>query len=269
MFGGGGAMAEVAAAYLVPEPAHERAPRAQTLLHSRPALVTNPRPDEFPPPPRSFHARARELRTLADAVRGAHPTRLALVGGGGSGKSTLACALGHRVRKLFPGGLHWFRVGAWDVLTLTGMLALRFGVPVTPRARALSRVRAHLGTRGGTFVVLDNHENDRAVAALLDGLRDLPVTWVVTARRCLLAGVSVFPVVPPLVTVGESPFPRVAALTRLLRWNPVALDLADALVESGTTSAEALERALVAGGVGRVRVIDHEDDLPEVKLLVD
>ncbi len=194
--------------------------------------------------------------------------RLALVGGGGSGKSTLACALGHRVRRLFPGGLHWFRVGAWDELTLTGMLALRFGVPVTPRRRALARVRAHLGARGTTFVVLDNHENDRAVAALLDGLRDLPVTWVVTARRCLLAGVSVFPVVPPLVTVGESPFPRVASITRLLRWNPVALDLADALVASGAITAAGLGEWLRAEGVDRVRVIAHEDDLPEVGLLV-
>jgi hypothetical protein len=194
--------------------------------------------------------------------------RLALVGGGGSGKSTLACALGHRVKAAFPGGLEWFRVGAWDVLTLTGMLALRFGVPMTPRSRALGRVRAHLREREATFVVLDNHEDDRAIAALLDALRDVPVTWVITARRCLLAGVSVFPVVPPLVTAGESPFPAVAPLTRLLRWNPVALDLADALVAAGAASVEDLERQLHAGRVDRVRVIAHEDDLPEVGLLV-
>jgi len=227
-----------------------------------------PQASEFPPPPRSFHARSRELGTLAAALRASPSTRIALVGGGGSGKSTLACALGHRVRRLFPGGLQWFRVGAWDVLTLTGMLALRFGVPMTPRSRALSRVRAHLAAREPTFVVLDNHEDDRATAALLDGLRDVPVTWVITARRCLLAGVSVFPVVPPLVTVGESPFPRVASLTRLLRWNPVALDLADALVAGGAVTAATLEQRLLAEGVDRVRVIDHEDDLPEVGLLV-
>jgi len=237
------------------------------------------RSSEFPPPPRSLHARSRELTTLVAAVRAgrvddgrgasAPPARLALVGGGGSGKSTLACALGHRVEALFPGGLEWFRVGAWDVLTLTGMLALRFGVPLTPRGRALSRVRAHLAERGPTLIVLDNHEDDRAVAALLDGLRDVPVTWVITARRCLLAGVSVFPVVPPLVTVGRSPFPRVASLTRLLRWNPVALDLADALVAAGSTSAADLQAHLLAEGVDRVRVIAHEDDLPEVGLLVD
>jgi hypothetical protein len=223
---------------------------------------------EFPPPPRSLRARGRELATLAGAVRANPAARFALVGGGGSGKSTLACALGHRVRRLFPGGLHWFRVGAWDVRTLTGMLALRFGVPMTPRSRALGRVRAHLAQRGATFVVLDNHEDDRAVAALLDALRDAKVTWVITARRCLLAGVSVFPVVPPLVTVGESPFPAVASLTRLLRWNPVALDLADALVASGAATVADLERRLLAGDVDRVRVIAHEDDLPEVGLLV-
>ncbi len=236
-----------------------------------------PRSSEFPPPPRALHARSRELATLVAAVRSGlvddgaprPAARLALVGGGGSGKSTLACALGHRVKRLFPGGIEWFRVGAWDVLTLTGMLALRFGVPLTPRARALGGVRAHLAARGPTLVVLDNHEDDRAVAALLDGLRDAPVTWVITARRCLLAGVSVFPVVPPLVTVGRSPFPRVASLTRLLRWNPVALNLADAIVAAGATSAADLGARLLAGGVGRVRVIAHEDNLPEVGLLVD
>src|SRR6185295_15701558 len=111
-------------------------------------------------------------------------------------------------------------------------------------------------------------EDDRAVATLLDALHDAPVAWVITARRCLLAGVSVFPVVPPLVTAGESPFPAVAALTRLLRWNPVALDLADALVTSGAASVAELDRRLRASGVDRVRVIAHEDDLPEVGLLV-
>jgi hypothetical protein len=227
----------------------------------------SPGSTEFPPPPRSLRARTRELATLVAAVSG-DPVRLALVGGGGSGKSTLACALGHRVRRRFPGGIQWFRVGAWDVLTLTGMLALRFGVPMSPRSHALGRVRAHLEARGRTLVVLDNHEDDRAVAALLDALRDAPVTWIITARRCLLAGVSVFPVVPPLVTAGESPFPAVASLTRLLRWNPVALDLADALVTTGAVEVSELERRLRAGGVDRVRVIAHEDDLPEVALLV-
>lgn len=222
---------------------------------------------QFPPSPRSFRGRRRELAALAFAVLSGQQTRFALIGSGGSGKSTLACALGHRVRRAFPGGIHWFRVGAWDERTLTGMLALHFGVPML-RSRKLSRLRAHLQGRGGTFIVLDNHEDDRAVAALLDALRDAPVTWVVTARRCLLAGVSVYPVVPPLVTLGQSPFPAVASLTRILRWNPVALDLADALVTSGAITAPALESWLVAEGVDRVRVIAHEDDLPEVGLLV-
>lgn len=158
-------------------------------------------------------------------------------------------------------------MGAWDEGTLTGMLALRFGVPLS-REKKRARLRAHLAERGRTFIVLDNHEDDDAVAKLLDALRDAPVTWVITARRCLLAGVSVYPVVPPLVTVGESPFPAVASLTRLLRWNPVALDLADALVSSGEIDAGALARWLVASGVDRVRVIGDEDDLPEVSLLV-
>jgi hypothetical protein len=48
----------------------------------------------------------------------------------------------------------------------------------------------------------------------------------------------------------------------------VALDLADALVQSGAASAAELERRLHRRGVDRVRVIAHEDDLPEVGLLV-
>jgi hypothetical protein len=223
----------------------------------------------FPPrpPPRSLRARGHELATLERAVRGGEQRRFALVGAGGSGKSTLACALGHRVKDAFAGGIHWFRVGAWDTFTLAGMLALRFGVRLRG-PRKLARLRAHLVRRQPTLIVLDNHEDDRAVAALLDALRDAPVTWVVTARRCLLAGVSIYPVVPPLITLGGSPFPAVASLTRLLRWNPVALDLADAIVATGAIDARALGSWLVREGVDRVRVIDHEDDLPEVGLLV-
>jgi len=116
-------------------------------------------------------------------------------------------------------------------------------------------------------VVLDNHEDDRAMARLLDLLA--PATVVVTARRCLLAGVLVFPVTAPLVTSGRAAFPRVARLTRALRWNPLALDIADALVRSGAIGARALGAYLAAKRVERVSVIAHEDDLPEVAILVD
>jgi hypothetical protein len=221
----------------------------------------------FPPQPPSLRGRAHELRTLATAVRAAHPTKIALVGAGGSGKSTLACALGYRVARRFPGGLHWFRVGAWDARTLAQMLAIRLGIPHA-RPALLRDVARHLAARGDALVVLDNHEDDRAVASLLDALRDAPVTWIVTARRCLLGGVSIFPVVAPLVTAGESAFPRVASLTRLLRWNPLALDLADALVSAGEIDEASLRAHLEARGVGRVRVVDHEDDVPEVAALV-
>jgi ABC-type glutathione transport system ATPase component len=90
----------------------------------------------FPPKPDPFRGRRAELRTLAAAIRsGAHP-RLALVGAGGSGKSTLAAALGHLLRGDHPGGIEWFRVGAWDHHTLLDMLAIRTKVGSADRARA-------------------------------------------------------------------------------------------------------------------------------------
>jgi len=225
----------------------------------------------FPARPHPFHGRAGELRTLVAAARsGAHP-RLALVGPGGGGKSTLAAALGHRLRRDFPGGLEWLRVGRWDHRTLLDMLAIRLGVPLGRRdqhALRLAAVRRRLVARGRTFIVLDNHEDDREMARFLRPLARTPVLWVLTARRCLLGGVSVFPVMAPLVTAGGTPFPAVAALTALMRWNPLALDVADALVRSGVVTAPALGAWLRQAGVGTVAPIAHEDDLPEVRLLV-
>jgi hypothetical protein len=89
-----------------------------------------------------------------------------------------------------------------------------------------------------------------------------------TARRCLLAGVLIFPVTAPLVTSGKDAFPRVRALTRLLRWNPLALDIADSLVRTRSISVEKLAAFLEQNGVAQVHAIEHEDDLPEVRLLV-
>lgn len=229
----------------------------------------------FPPRPHPFRGRALELATLAAACRSRLHPRLALIGAGGSGKSTLAAALGHRVRAQYPGGIEWFRVGAWDHLTLIDMLAIRlrvalggYGLGEGTHERRLASVRERLGARGGTLIVLDNHENDRAMARFLTMLDGLPVSWLLTARRCLLSGVSVYPVVSPLVTAARSPFPAVAGLTHLLRWNALALDVSNALVEGGAISADRLGAWLVEQEVGRVSTIAHEDDLPEVRLLV-
>jgi hypothetical protein len=215
-----------------------------------------------------LRGRAAELSTLARSVDPARPSRLALVGQGGSGKSMLACALGHRVRSRFAGGVHWFRVGAWDARTLGEMLAVRFG---TPRERRVlfSALARRLSREQPTFIVLDNHEDDRAMARFLDELRGAHATWVITARRCLLSGVSIFPVTAPLVTAGRVAFPGVAMLTALLRHNPLALDIADAFVRSRAVSVRALRTFLLEKGVDRVRAVSHEDDLPEVTLLVD
>jgi hypothetical protein len=211
--------------------------------------------------------RQRELNALATLIQRDPLRRIALVGAGGSGKSLLANALGHRLRAQYEGGTHWFRSGPWDTLTLAQMMAVRFRI-APARKKLLPSLRTFLADLGPTYIVLDNHENDGAVCRLFNVLEDVPVTFVLTARRCLLAGVYVYPVTAPQATTGHAVFPRVHLLTHLLRHNPLTLDIADAIVESGATDAHSLRNWLVAEGVQRVRVIDHEDDLPEVALLV-
>ncbi len=160
-----------------------------------------------------------------------------------------------------------FVPAAWGFYTLNEMLALRFG---TRRGEGREQSLREFLSRGPErLIVLDNHENDTAVARLFETFADSKATFVITARRCLLAGVLIFPVTAPLVTSGESAFPRVAALTRLLRWNPLALDIADGIVASRATSVKALGQFLLEAGVTRVRALEHEDDLPEIALLVD
>jgi hypothetical protein len=179
----------------------------------------------------------------------------------------LAAALGYRLRAAFGGRLDWFRSGAWGFYTLSEMLALRFG---TGRGEGrVQRLQQFLSSEPQRLIVLDNHENDAAVARLFEAFPDSKASFVITARRCLLSGVLIFPVVAPLVTSGASAFPRVAALTRLLRWNPLALDIADGIVSSRAASVKALGAYLRDSGVTQVRALEHEDDLPEIALLID
>ncbi|HKO51839.1 MAG TPA: hypothetical protein VJV79_29220 [Polyangiaceae bacterium] len=222
---------------------------------------------DLPPVPRGLKGRTTELLTLAKTIETTAPTRLALVGAGGSGKSMLAAALAHRLARFFESRASWFRVGSWDFYTLTEMLALRFGL--SGGEQRVPRLNAFFARTGPRLIVLDNHEDDRAMARLLESFAQAPVTFVITARRCLLAGVLIFPVTAPMVTAGRSAFPRVARLTRMLRWNPLALDIADGIVESGAATVAELGAFLQQRGVQRVRVIDHEDDLPEIAVLVD
>ena len=211
--------------------------------------------------------RRAELDTLARTVAATHPARIALVGSGGSGKSMLAAALGHRLRATFGGRIDWIRSGAWGFYTLSEMLALRYG---TERGEGrIQALRQFLARGPQRLIVLDNHENDLAVARLFEALSDSQATFVITARRCLLSGVLIFPVTAPLVTSGASAFPRVAGLTRLLRWNPLALDIADGIVASCAASVKSLAVFLQDAGVTQVRALEHEDDLPEIALLVD
>ena len=220
----------------------------------------------FPPRPRGMKGRNAELRTLARTIATTRPTRIALVGPGGSGKSMLAAELGHRLRAEFGGRIDWLRTGAWGFHTLSEMLALRFRTGLGEGR--VQRLRKFLSSGPQRLIVLDNHEDDRAMEQLLDAFADSKATFVITARRCLLSGVLIYPVIAPLVTSGESAFPRVAGLTRLLRWNPLALDIADSIVASRAASAKALGAFLQDSGVTKVRALEHEDDLPEIALLI-
>jgi hypothetical protein len=224
-------------------------------------------PLDLPPVRRGLKGRATELVTLSKAIEATAPTRIALVGAGGSGKSMLAGALAHRLARFFGGRVSWFRVGSWDFYTLTEMLTLRFGL--RGQGGRVARLNAFFARTGPRLIVLDNHEDDRAMARLLDSFAHAPVTFVITARRCLLAGVLIFPVTAPLVTAGRSAFPSVASLTRMLRWNPLALDIADGIVTSGAATVSELSSFLKKRGVERVRAVEHEDDLPEIVFLVD
>ncbi len=180
----------------------------------------------------------------------------------------LAAALGHQLTRFFGHRLHWFRVGAWDYNTLTEMLALRFGTRRGDTRQRVKALREFFARDGQRFIVLDNHEDDRATARLLEAFANSPVTFVVTARRCLLAGVLVFPVTAPLATSGRSAFPRVKSLTRQLRFSPLALDIADSIVASRAATVANLSEFLQRHGVSRVVAVEHEDDLPEIALLV-
>jgi len=210
--------------------------------------------------------RNAELQTLARTIVTTRPTRIALIGSGGSGKSMLAAALGYSLRAEFGGRIDWFRTGAWGFHTLSEMLALRFCTGLGEGR--VQRLRKFLSVGPQRLIVLDNHEDDRAMERLFEAFADASATFVITARRCLLSGVLIFPVVAPLVTSGQSAFPRVAGLTRLLRWNPLALDIADSIVASRAASAKALGEFLQDAGVTRVRALEHEDDLPEIALLI-
>jgi hypothetical protein len=152
-------------------------------------------------------------------------------------------------------------------MTLAEMMAIRFGVR-SERAGRFRAIGQALASRGACLVVLDNHENDAAVARLLGELATAPVTWMLTARRCLLSGVAVFPVVAPQAIMGQAAFARVRELTPWLRQSPLALAIADALVGAEAATVKELRSWLVDHRVLDVRVIDHEDDLPEVSLLV-
>lgn len=221
----------------------------------------------FPPKPQALRGRATELLTLARMIERMRPARVALVGSGGSGKSMLAAALGHRLAARFGGRIHWFRVGGWDFHTLIEMLALGFST-ARDEDRRIPALRTLLAGEE-RLIVLDNHEDDAATAQLLQTFADCRTSFVVTARRCLLGGVSIYPVAAPFATIDRGAFPRVAALTHVLRHSPLALDVADAIVASRAASVRTLRAFLDSNGIGEITVIEHEDDLPEVRLLVE
>ena len=55
--------------------------------------------------------------------------------------------------------------------------------------------------------------------------------------------------IAPLVQARRNAFPAVATLTSPLRWNPLALDIADALVVAGACTVDELGAWLTAEGI--------------------
>ena len=134
---------------------------------------------------------------------------------------------------------------------------------------ACSELQQFLSCGPQRLIVLDNHENDAAVARLFEAFPDSKATFVVTARRCLLAGVFISPVVAPLVTSGKQ-----CVSTRGRPHPHFALEPAGARHRRRDRSVarrerEGARRVLAGAGVTRVRALEHEDDLPEIALLVD
>ena len=135
----------------------------------------------FPAALRGLKGRVAELGTLSRTLLATAPTRLALVGAGGSGKSVLAAALAHRLASRFAGGIHWFRVGAWDFRTLTEMLALRFAT-TRDRHAVVTGLRAYLTTSEQLVILRVGDSPTRAAGQEWDNAM-LPNTILRGIRR--------------------------------------------------------------------------------------
>ena len=194
----------------------------------------------FPSPIR-LKGRRTELATLVAAVTTGRVSRLALVGGGGSGKSVHRRGAGSSRSAGASGRRRPGARGGWDHRTLWNGRAA-----AGRRAIPWSKVRAASGARPDAARPRQPRERQRD-GALPRRAGGRPVTWLLTARRCLLSGVSIFPAIAPLVSARRNAFPAVAALTSPLRWNPLALDIADALVAAGACTVEELGRWLPPG----------------------
>ncbi len=118
--------------------------------------------------------------------------------------------------------------------------------------------------------MLDNHEDDRAMEQLFEAFVDANATFVITARRCLLSGVLIYPVIAPLVTSGRERVPdawqRSRACCAGIRWRSTSPTASwRRVLRARKRSGSSCEDA----GVTRVRALEHEDDLPEIALLID
>ena len=198
------------AAHLAVEPRRElRRLRADTLTKGTTRLLRKQtvretaRPSIFPTRPRGMKGRDAELETLARTIT-AHARRASRSSvPGGSGKSMLAAALGHRLRSAFGGRVDWFRISR------VGFLHPERNARATFRHGARRQVACSDcgdSCRSGPqrLIVLDNHEDDRAPSpACSTRSQARTSTFVITARRCLLAGVLIFPVVCAARHVGR------------------------------------------------------------------
>jgi class 3 adenylate cyclase/tetratricopeptide (TPR) repeat protein len=187
-----------------PEPEHLYQLVLAGLPDIFPRLKTPDRPPhELPPRAPRFVGREADMATLTTALRSGQA--VAIVGMGGLGKSSLAAEAVHALAAdpaALPGGIAWVRCDGRTELEgliwLEDQLLAAWGAPLRVEATALATPEEALAMREGALrerlrtdvstdpspalVLLDNVEHGLPLERLLDALRPLGITPLLTMR---------------------------------------------------------------------------------------